>query len=178
MKITAATTLRDVAFIVCTALDRSGAKAVLSGGGAAVVWSDGAVQSLDLDMIFVAGGPAPSGVLTALGYSLSADQYVHESNPFTLEFPKGPLAVGGDLVERWHTLHEHRRVLHLLTPTDSCRDRLAGFLYWNDRGSLDQAVAVARKQRDHIDFATIERWCRREGHAGKHDEFREQLDQG
>jgi hypothetical protein len=82
----------------------------------------------------------------------------------------GPLAVGGELLDTWDTLRENDMVLHIITPTDSCRDRLAGFMFWNDRGSLAQAVAVARAQRRRIDMDVIRRWCRREG---KDESFRE-----
>jgi hypothetical protein len=38
MTIEASTTMRELAFIVCTALDYAGVKVVLTGGGAATVY--------------------------------------------------------------------------------------------------------------------------------------------
>ena len=66
---------------------------------------------------------------------------------------------------------EEDRVLHILTPTDCCRDRLAGFLFWDDRGSLDQAAAVARRQPKRVDLEAIRAWCERERVADKYQEF-------
>lgn len=171
-RITKTSTLRDVAFTTCTALEDSGTTAVLSGGGAATIWAPDAVQSLDLDFILVtAKGDSSREILETLGYRLEDDRYVHRVNSLFLEFPPGPLTVGGDIITRWETLLEGNRVLHLLTPTDSCRDRLAGFLFWNDRGSLEQAVAVARATCKAIDLNRIETWCEAEGQGEKFREF-------
>lgn len=56
--------------------------------------------------------------------------------------------------------------LDLLSPTDSCRDRLAAFLFWNDFSGLEQALAVCRA-RDDVDLGRVRRWCRRTGHHKK-----------
>ena len=173
MMIAASTSLREVAFIVCTALHRAGVTAVLTGGSAATVYAPDAYQSRDIDFVveFRSEGADAASVLAALGYRLVGDHYEHKENPFDVEFPKGPLAVGGDLIREWETLREGELLLHILKPTDCCRDRLAGFLFWNDRGSLDQAVAVARAQREVLDIEVIRSWCASEGHAGKFAEF-------
>lgn len=34
-----------------------------------------------------------------------------------------------------------------LSPTDACRDRLAAFYHWSDRGGLAAAVAIAQRHR-------------------------------
>jgi hypothetical protein len=173
MTITASTSLRDVAFIVCTALERSGVTAVLTGGSAATVYAPDAYQSADLDFVveFRAEDADPVKALTGLGYHLKGDHYVHAENPLPLEFPKGPLAVGGDLIREWETFRDGDLLLHIIEPTDCCRDRLAGFLFWNDRGSLDQAVAVARAQEHSVEIETVRRWCESKGHVEKFAEF-------
>jgi hypothetical protein len=177
MTITATTSLRDVAFIVCTALHREGVTAVLTGGNAATVYAPDAYQSRDLD--FIAGFRSQSadaaGALAALGYRLAGDHYEHIENPLLLEFPKGPLAIGGDLIREWETLRVGGLLLHIIKPTDCCRDRLAGFLFWNDRGSLDQAVAVARAQSEMVNIEAVRAWCDSEGHAEKFAEFERAL---
>jgi hypothetical protein len=62
-------------------------------------------------------------------------------------------------------------LLHIISPTDCCRDRLAGFLFWRDRGSLDQAVAVAGTQKTKVDLGAIRRWCEAERHAEAYREL-------
>ena len=121
--ITARSTLKDVAFEVCTCLDRAGITAVLTGGSAATVYAPDAYQSADLDFVvqFTSGSPRPPDPLQGIGYKLEGNYYVHESNPLILEFPAGPLSVGRDLISQWTTLESRDRILHILTPTDCCR---------------------------------------------------------
>lgn len=171
MSIELTSSLREVAFCVCDALHRAGITAVLTGGSAATVYAEGAYQSRDLDFVLTFTAPRGGEVLTALGYRLVGNVYHHAANPLTLDFPPGPLMVGGELVSAWDTLREGERLLHILSPTDCCRDRLAGFLFWNDRGSLAQALAVARAQRPRLDLPAIHAWCEREGQQLKFAEF-------
>lgn len=171
MSIAADSSLREVAFCVCDGLRRAGITAVLTGGSAATVYAEGAYQSRDLDFVLTLAVAGGGQVLAGLGYRQVGGIYEHVLNPLTLDFPPGPLMVGGDLVSAWDTLRDGERCLHILTPTDCCRDRLAGFLFWNDRGSLAQALAVERAQRPRIDLAAIRIWCEREGQAEKFAEF-------
>jgi hypothetical protein len=165
LNITRNASLREVSFIVCTALHNGGMEAVLTGGSAATVYAPQAYQSHDMDFVvtFQSHAVDARSILVSLGYREVQDHYEHASNILVLEFPKGPLAVGGELVGSWNTLREGEMLLHIIAPTDSCRDRLAGFMFWNDRGSLTQAVAVARAQRGAIDLDVIRRWCGKEG---------------
>lgn len=100
-----------------------------------------------------------AGALAHLGYRLAGDHYEHTENPLLLEVPKGPLAGVGDLLREWETLRDGKLLLPIIEPTDSCRDSLAGFLFWNDRGAFDQAVAVARAQRELVTMEAIRAWC-------------------
>ncbi|MDP3938858.1 MAG: hypothetical protein Q8R92_12095 [Deltaproteobacteria bacterium] len=173
MIITASSSLAEVAFVVCTALDRAGVTAVLTGGSAATVYAPQAYQSADLDFVvqFRASDSDASSALESLGYRIDGGHYVHDVNPLLLEFPRGPLAIGRDLITAWATLTRNDMLLHITTPTDCCRDRLAGFLFWNDRGALEQALAVAHAKADEVDVDAVLRWCVLEGHAEKFREF-------
>jgi len=170
--ITRTSSLTDVAFEVCTALDRSGTRAVLTGGSAATVYAPAAYQSLDLDFVvqFKSNNNGEQ-VLNDLGYHLKSNHYVHRENELILEFPPGPLQVGSDLVESWNTMRRADDILHILNPTDCCRDRLANFLHWNDWAGLEQAVAVAQAELPRIDFTVLKDWCDREGQTEKFTEF-------
>jgi hypothetical protein len=118
-----------VAFIVCTALAGQDIAAVLTGGSAATVYAPHAYQSRDMDFILHWQGKTTGGaaVLNSLGYTERGQTWHHSDSPFTLEFPKGPLAVGDDLIKSWDTLHSGELLLHILTPTDCVRDRLMWF---------------------------------------------------
>jgi hypothetical protein len=170
--------LREIAFEVCTALDRAGATAVLSGGGAATLYAPQAIQSFDLDFILTMhGGRAGTGhVLQELGYRLAGHHYEHAESKFIVEFPPGPLAIGDELITDWDTLREAAKLLHLITPTDACRDRLAAFYHFHDRSALDQALAIHAAQGKRIDLARIERWSEREGSSSRFAEFRRAIE--
>ena len=63
----------------------------------------------------------------------------------------------------------------LLDPTDSCRDRLAAFLFWNDFAGLEQALSVYRAQSDFIDLSKVKAWCHKERQQEKYELFLERL---
>ncbi len=178
MKIDASSTLREVAFVVCTALDRAGVTAVLTGGSAAAIYAPGVCQSLDLDYVVPTSQDGARGgeALESLGYRLDGNVYRHGESELTLDFPPGPLMAGGDLIRTWETIGESVYLLHILAPTDCCRDRLAGFMFWQDRGSLIQAAAVAGARQEKVDLDTVRMWCEREGRPDVFEEFLRVLD--
>jgi len=171
------TTLRELAFLVCTALDRQGTVAVLSGGGAATVYAPDVNQSRDLDFILsytALGVKAAVQPLLELGFEESGGMYRHPTSPFTVEFPPGPLGIGNEFITAWDTMEEGELVLHVLSPTDCVRDRLAWFLHYNDFSALEQALGVARKNPINLD--RIQQWCIAEGKPEKFVVFRSRLD--
>ena len=170
-------TLTDVAFAVCTALDEAGIKAILTGGSAATYYAPDAYQSSDLDFVITFhSGADGAAVLTALGYRSDSGAYVHRESPLPIEFPPGPLMIGDDYITRWATVERgNGERLHVLSPTDSCRDRLAALLFWNDFSGLEQALAVFRAQRSHIDLALIKDWCARERRPEAYEIFAARL---
>jgi hypothetical protein len=167
-----ASTLVDVAFAVCSALDDRGLVAVLTGGSAATFYAPEQYQSDDVDFVIVSGIDRKGGAesLRNLGYSDRGQTWFHTTNEFTVEFPTGPLAIGDDLVKVWETVRRDRSLLHVLTPTDSVRDRLMWFyLQPTDRSSLKAALGVVRRQMINID--AVRDWSAREGFAEKFAEF-------
>ena len=177
MKITAKSSLREVAFRVCTALDRAGTTAVLSGGGAATLYAPRAIQSYDLDFILElrAGQGSSARAIEELGFTSRGQHYEHAASRFLLEFPPGPLAIGGDRIERWDTLRKRGMLLHVISPTDSCRDRLASYFHFRDASALEQALSVYAAAKSRIDMDLIRRWSRREGHMEQFQEFRRRV---
>lgn len=172
------TSLRELAFMICTAFHQVGTTVVLTGGGAATVYAPDAYQSRDLDFVFqfdLLSESRPEGQLTSLGFMRTGQTYGHPLSFYTVDFPIGPLAIGEDLIADWATLHEQSRLLHILKPTDCVRDRLAWFLFNNDFSSLKQALDVA--SRHDVDLEVIRDWCRREGAEDKFDIFLSRLNQ-
>jgi hypothetical protein len=66
-----------------------------------------------------------------------------------------------------------RSIVAALSPTDSCRDRLAAFYHWNDRQSLDTAVLIASRHR--VNLAKIREWSADEGAIEGFEVFRRKL---
>ncbi len=173
MKIGPKLALREVALIVCTAINRVGTTAVLTGGSAATIYAPNEYQSCDIDFVLDFTIPTRDAAkeLEALGFILQNSSYSHPHSPFTLDFVPGPIQIGEEVVDVWSTLTEGDKILYLLTPTDSVRDRLSAFLFWDDHQSLEVALSVARSQADHINLEVIRSWIEREGELEKGDEF-------
>lgn len=171
MTLTPRSGLAVVAAAVGSALRRAGITAVLTGGACACVYTRGAYQSADVDFIVVGGTTQArlDAAMAAVGFVRRGDRYVHARTRFYVEFPRGPLAVGGD----WTLRPVERRTRHgrllMLSATDSCRDRLAAFYHWNDRQSLAVAVAIALRNR--VGLQALRGWSVGEGHEARFVEF-------
>jgi hypothetical protein len=175
VRITARSTPAQVALEVSSALEAAGIVGVLTGGGCASIYTRGAYQSADLDFVLqsVATRKRLDSALGAIGFRREGDRYLHPAGRFFVEFPAGPLGIGNDLRISPRTLRIARKSLRLLSPTDSCRDRLAGFYHWQDRQSLRTAVQIALHQRVHM--AKIRAWSLEEGAGAGFEEFRREL---
>lgn len=171
MKLSARSSLGAVAAAVAGALRSHRIPAVLTGGACAALYSAGAYHSRDLDFIVVGNATraAMNVVMASVGFTPRRDRYVHSRARFYVEFPRGPLAVGGEYRIRpvVHTI-SHGRIL-MLSATDSCRDRLAAFYHWDDRGSLTVAAWIVVRNRVNLD--TLRRWSAAEGATTGFEEF-------
>lgn len=176
MKIDARSSLADVAVTVGDALRRAGIRAVLTGGACANLYSGGAFQSMDADFV-LSGSPTLEDLSIALGklgFNRRGDRYVHKRVPFFVEFPRGPLGIGGDVRIRpvWRTRRGAKTLA--LSATDSCRDRLAAYYHWRDQQSLAAAVAIALKNR--VAHRKIREWSGSEGHPDGYEAFLTELE--
>ena len=151
-------TLLDVVMTVGTALHNAGLRAVLTGGACANFYTAGAYSSMDADFVLtgVVTQRALDEAMGEIGFVRVRDHFEHASAKFIVEFPKGPLAIGSD-----HALKPCRESgksgqVRLLSPTDSCRDRLAQFYFWKDRQGLKAAIAVALHRK--VGITRIRQW--------------------
>lgn len=175
MKLTRRSTLRDVAAHVVSVLAEAGIRCVLTGGACATLHTRGAYQSSDLDFV-LQSSVTPAQLDAAMGkagFERQGNQYVHPESPFFVEFPPGPLAIGGDFKIQPIEYLIRRRQVRMLSATDSCRDRLAAFYFWNDRQSLRTAVQIAT--RCAVEMERIRKWSVQEGHEAGFGEFLREL---
>jgi hypothetical protein len=171
--LTRRSSLADVAFAVGSVLRRHRIRAVLTGGACVALHTDGAYISHDLD--FILQGPEVVAVarldtaLGELGFHRRGNQYRHPRLSLYVEFPPGPLAIGGDHSVTPVELRRRRQVLRALSATDACLDRLAAFYHWDDRQSLTHAVEISRRRR--VNLKRVAAWSAAEGQRAKHQEF-------
>lgn len=172
--------LRAIAFKVCTALHRAGTTAVLTGGSAATVYAPEVHQSRDVDFITYVVRDAADlrQAIVDLGYLPTGRIFAHPAVAITLDFPDQDIRIGSDVVDRYATLVDGDYVLHILTPTDCVRDRLASFFWFHDRSALRAACGVTRAKATQVDLATISDWATQEGVTEEFQEFLEKLERG
>jgi len=175
VKITRESTLEDVLLAVGRALDDRGIRAVLTGGGCATIYSGGRSVSKDLDFILETRVRQQDldAALTSAGFHREGDRYVTEASPYWIEFPRGPLAIGGDHNVRPRLIRKRTGTALVLSATDACRDRLAAFYHWSDLQSLRVAVEIALRNR--VNWQTIRSWSEAEGHLERFAEFRREV---
>jgi hypothetical protein len=137
-------TLTDVAFLVCTALARAGEHAVLCGGSAATFYAPEKYESRDLDFVLHFGAltTAVDAALAPLGYVRAPEKlYRHPAARFTVEFPRGPTAIGSD----------ERALRVALDVAATCGPvvDVASIEAWTER-ELRDAPVYDRSRRDHF----------------------------
>lgn len=168
-------TLSDVAFAVCTALENAGIVAVLTGGSAATYYVPTVYQSRDADFIlrYDVGLQDVVPVLEAIGFRPGKSRdFEHPNVQYTVEFPRGPLAIGSDLVTSWASERRGDQILHVLTPTDVVRDRFLHYYAWSDLSAYSAALSIADAMRDRVDWGLFEAWARREAEADRRYELK------
>jgi hypothetical protein len=176
VRITGRSSARDVAAAIAQALERAGLRGVLSGGGCASVYTRGLYQSVDLDFILQGPGTQKQidGAMASVGFTRRDSQYFHAQARFYVEFPPGPLGIGADFRIEPVEIRSGGARLLLLSPTDSCRDRLAGFYHWNDRQGLEVAVRIAARQ--DVDIEKIRTWSEQERALPRFEVFLKELE--
>jgi hypothetical protein len=167
LTLSAQSMLLDVAFAVCTALDRAGVAAVMVGGSAATFYVPDRYQSLDVDLVLEFGHVAAevNDALASIGFMRAPEgHFTHEDAkvPYTVEFPAGPLSIGSARIETWNTVRRAEEVLNVLWAYDAMRDRFMHFYAWGDVSAYGVALAIGRAQAQHIDWEAFEAWAEHE----------------
>src|SRR5207253_8946898 len=127
---------------------------------------------------FIQQGPGTQRELdeaiTSIGFPRKGTQYFHPLARYYVKFPPGPLGIGSDYRIQPVEVVSRGRRLRMLSSTDSCRDRLAGFYHWNDRQGLEVAVRIAARKR--VDMEKIRAWSKRENALPRFHVFLEELE--
>ena len=169
VRITASSTLEDVAAIVSSSLEHAGIAATLSGGAAVSIYSDNEYQSKDLDFVTAALIADLSPVLAELGFAHTGvprmSQFSHPLVEWFVEFPPTPISFGHLYVthEQCATIELPAGTLKIVTPTQSVMDRLAAAIAWKDAQSREQAILVA--VNNEINWEDLRVWFKNEGES-------------
>lgn len=156
-------------------LEGEGISSVLVGGAVVAIYTEGLYRSGDLDMVLdAAASEKLEQALKKIGFEPSRSRYFkHPECPHLfLEFPRGPVEIGEEYPVTPAEIEIEGRTLRILSPTDSVKDRLAGYIHWKSRVYLEQAVLICVRQKVRVDLEVVREWCIREG--GEH-EFEEMM---
>jgi hypothetical protein len=151
---------------VASHLASQGIGVVLVGGAVVAIYSEGAYRSGDLDFVQEhLFGENLESAMRDIGFERRGRHFEHpDCSHLFIEFVSGPLGIGSDTQIAPKEVEERDQVLKILSPTDCVRDRLAGYIFWEARECLDQAVLVANNQS--VNWEIVEKWCRDEGPTG------------
>lgn len=155
-------------------LEGAGIPTVLVGGAVVAIYSEGLYRSGDLDMVLDRHRrPDVTAALKEIGFVPGKYRYFKhpECEHLYLEFPPGPVELGEEHPVFPAEIPVEGRILHLLSPTDCVKDRLAAYIHWQLQANFRQAVLVAKRQKDRIDFKNLAAWCDREGGTSAYQEL-------
>ncbi len=84
--------------------------------------------------------------LAKIGFEPTKSRYFKhpECAQLFLEFPRGPVEIGEEHPVIPAEIEVEGRKLRLLSPTDSVKDHLAGYIHWKSSANFDQALLIFR----------------------------------
>lgn len=174
MKITSKTSREELAAIITKSFAKHEMTCVLVGGSVVSIYTKNKYESRDLDFISPEDHQKIKTVMLELGFKNLGKDFTHEHTELTVEFPSGPLGIGGRVpIKAEGKLKVHGVTITLLSPTQCVMDRLAWFFHNNDRQCLSQAVEVAKQHP--IKFRFVEKWAEEEGAREKYQVFLKHL---
>lgn len=162
MKAVGAMNQAEVAAYVQSHLRKRKIEVVLSGGAAVAIYNKKYV-SLDIDLVirYTARKKEIKKAMEEISFLAQGRYYHHKDTKYFIEILSGPLGIGSENINKFKEMKFSTGTLKLLTPTDSVKDRLAGYYHWGDRQSLAQAVLISKAKK--INLKEIENWSKREG---------------
>jgi len=173
MKISKKITIGEFAALIASHLQSRGIPTVLTGGAVVSIYTENKYMSYDADFISPSDQKSINKAMFELGFEKIGKDFKHKHTHFFVEFPSGPLAIGGQQVQAEAELDFKGYKLKLLSPTQSVMDRLAAYFYWNDLQCLDQAIWITEKQPVKIN--KVKAWAKREGEENKFNHFLQHL---
>lgn len=156
-------TQAEVAAFVQSHLRKHKIHVTLSGGAAVAIYTVNRYVSADVDLVedTYVDRKNIRIAMEEIGFREKNRHFIHPDTQHIVEFPSGPLSVGGEPVKHIEEIKYETGILRVISPTDCAKDRLAAYYFWGDQQSLTQAVLVATYNR--ISVSEIKRWSQAEG---------------
>lgn len=172
MKDISAFSIKELAAYISHYLRENGVANVLTGGACVSIYTDNKYMSYDLDYVNIEEVSIRriSSILKRVGFEEKDRIFINKNVKYSVDILSPPLSVGEQKIVDVNTLEINNMILKLLTPTDSVKDRLAAFYFWNDRQALEQALMIQRDNK--VDFAKIKEWSKMEREMEKFEYFR------
>ncbi|MCB1117736.1 MAG: hypothetical protein KDK50_04045 [Chlamydiia bacterium] len=161
--------LKELAGYICEQLKKHHISTVLVGGACVTFYTRNQHASYDLDFVSYENRKDLKSVLELLGFHEHNKYFQRHDCPWLIEFVAPPVAVGDEPITKFQYIKTKYGTIKLLRPIDCIKDRLAGYFYWDDRQSLDQAVAIHKNRK--IDLDELAQWAKRERCESKFSDF-------
>lgn len=168
-------TIAELAAFVCSHLRAHDINCVLTGGACITIYTHNKYQSFDIDFIdndFTSQKKLKE-VLGKIDFYELNRYFKHKDSEYIIEFPTGPLSIGSQKVKTVDKMEFDTGILNIISPTDSMKDRLAAYFYWEDKQSLEQAEMLCKDQK--INIKEVERWAKAEGQGEKFKKIKKTL---
>jgi len=159
-------------------LEKHGIRSVLVGGAVVSIYTEGLYRSGDLDLVLEEADQMKlDTTLKKLGFQPSKSRYYKhpECRHLFLEFPRGPVEIGDEYPIVAEEIEVEGQVIRLLSPTDSVKDRLAGYIHWQSRANFDQALLICQRQPKRVNMKAVKKWCQNEGGIEAYIELEKKL---
>lgn len=166
----------ELAAFVSDHLRARGIDTVLTGGACVTIYtSTNRYESFDLDYVNIAEEPLANleAALLRIGFVPAGRIYINKKVKYSIDILNPPLSIGAEKITTTRSIIINKLELKLLTATDSVRDRLAAFYFWNDLQALEQALMVARE--NDVDLDIVKKWSKKEGELVKFGIFLKKL---
>jgi hypothetical protein len=161
-------------------LEGEGIRSVLVGGAVVAIYTSGLYRSGDLDIVPDDWGRSKlTESLAKIGFVATKSRYYQhpECNHLFIEFPRGPVEIGEQYPVIPDEVVVEGRTILILSPTDCVKDRLAGYIHWQTRSYLDQALLICQQQKHRVKLNEIRDWCIKENGMTAFEELRNRLEE-
>ncbi|MBQ3834849.1 MAG: hypothetical protein II816_04975 [Elusimicrobia bacterium] len=163
--------IKDLAHYICDLLTKNKIDVVLVGGACVSIYSKNKYMSYDLDFVTSKTLNEIEPVLKTIGFTRLGRIFKNEKCDYVIDFVAYPVMIGQEQTKEFEIIKTKHGQLNLLRPVDSIKDRLAGYFYWNDPQSLEQAIMIFKAQKNKIDLEEIETWAKQENNIEKFNIF-------